>query len=294
MCIRLPLFTCLHIIKKDALLDTWHSQTQGESAFNCVCLEDPLSPSSNVSAFHYYVLNSDLLRDYPIPSTGKQSIDLFASHSNRLKVFTKEFAVIFRMITTYLWIPKRAPKAMPDDAEPHSEEKINGLVYNGTLKKSIYYLSDMDDVDKRMEHEIDSGEVAHAKAVGTSFGKHCSKYNYSEWCLPTMSVSSGYKHITEVSDDQRERLAMSVERLCLEIELESRKTMMETEDLGLYGSVNAHRLNTFRHLFSESSLYSISGFEAKPSNNKFKISYSPLYIRCVSSVDGISCKELYA
>ncbi|CDY49918.1 BnaC03g66020D [Brassica napus] len=190
---------------------------------------DPLSPSSNVSAFHYYVLNSDLLRDYPIPSTGKQSIDLFASHSNRLKVFTKEFAVIF----------------------------------------SIYYLSDMDDVDKRMEHEIDSGEVAHAKAV---------------------------------SDDQRERLAMSVERLCLEIELESRKTMMETEDLGvsalqdlsqhshskLYGSVNAHRLNTFRHLFSESSLYSISGFEAKPSNNKFKISYSPLYIRCVSSVDGIS------
>ena len=37
----------------------------------------------------------------------------------------------------------------------------------------------------------------------------------------------------QVSDDQRERLAMSVERLCLEIELESRKTMMETEDLGV-------------------------------------------------------------
>ncbi|CAF1958376.1 unnamed protein product, partial [Brassica oleracea var. botrytis] len=186
------------------------------------------------------------------------------------KVFTKEFAVIFRLAFVVKFaLSLLAPKAMPDDAEPHSEEKINGLVYNGTLKKSIYYLSDMDDVDKRMEHEIDSGEVAHAKAV---------------------------------SDDQRERLAMSVERLCLEIELESRKTMMETEDLGvsalqdlsqhshskLYGSVNAHRLNTFRHLFSESSLYSISGFEAKPSNNKFKISYSPLYIRCVSSVDGIS------
>lgn len=52
---------------------------------------------------------------------------------------------------------------------------------------SIYYLSDMDDVDKRMEHEIDSGEVAHAKAVGTSFGKHCSKYKYnSKHCQLTI------------------------------------------------------------------------------------------------------------
>ncbi|WZZ51438.1 hypothetical protein YC2023_051545 [Brassica napus] len=46
------------------------------------------------------------------------------------------------------------------------------------------------------------------------------------------------------------------------------------------GSVNAHRLNTFRHLFSEGSLYSISGFEVTSSNNNFELSNSPLAIRC--------------
>ncbi|KAG2265762.1 hypothetical protein Bca52824_072841 [Brassica carinata] len=106
-----------------------------------------------------------------------------------------------------------APKAIPDDAEPHSKEKINELVYNGSLEKSICYLSDMDDEDNQMEHEY-----------------------------------------IVVSADQRERLAMSVERLCLEIEPESRKTMMETEDFGvsalqdlsrhlhskLHGSVSQH------------------------------------------------------
>ncbi|KAF2554190.1 hypothetical protein F2Q68_00034239 [Brassica cretica] len=95
---------------------------------------DRLSPSGNVTTFHYYVLNSDLLRDYPIPSTGKQSIHLFASHT---LIFQKDWA----------------PKAIPDDAEPHSKEKINELVYNGSLEKSICYLRDMDDEDNQMEHE---------------------------------------------------------------------------------------------------------------------------------------------
>ncbi|KAL0733725.1 hypothetical protein Bca4012_009935 [Brassica carinata] len=69
------------------------------------------------------------------------------------------------MITGVSWIPKGAPKAMPDDAETHSKEKIDELIQNGTLKKSICYLSNMNDEDNRMEHEIHSGEVAHAKAV---------------------------------------------------------------------------------------------------------------------------------
>ncbi|KAF3486883.1 hypothetical protein F2Q69_00053029 [Brassica cretica] len=91
------------------------------------------------------MLNSDLLRDYPIPSTGKQSIHLFASHT----VFTNELAVLFRLAFV-LNLPRKdwAPKAIPDDAEPHSKEKINELVYNGSLEKS-----DMDDEDNQIEHE---------------------------------------------------------------------------------------------------------------------------------------------
>ncbi|KAL0885808.1 hypothetical protein Bca101_009791 [Brassica carinata] len=205
-----------------------------------------------------------------------------------LRVFADDFAVLFRMITGVSWIPKGAPKAMPDDAETHSKEKIDELIQNGTLKKSICYLSNMNDEDNRMEHEIHSGEVAHAKARVVS--------SYS--CIACDDSNDvGVVRFLPI----KERLAMSVERLCLGIEPESRKTMMETKDLGvsalqdlsrkshskLHGSVSAHRLNTFGHLYSETSLYSISGFEVTPRNN-FKLSDSPLASSCVSSVDRIS------
>ncbi|KAJ0240784.1 WD40 repeat-containing protein [Hirschfeldia incana] len=76
------------------------------------------------------------------------------------------------MITAVSWIPKGASKAMPDAAEPPSDEKMKELIKNGTLMQSTCYLSDMD--DDEMEGEIQSGEVAHAKAVAKSFGKPCS------------------------------------------------------------------------------------------------------------------------
>ncbi|KAF3571928.1 hypothetical protein F2Q69_00060484 [Brassica cretica] len=57
------------------------------------------------------------------------------------------------------WIPKEVTKANPDDVEPPSKEKIKELIENGTLKKGV----------------MQSGEVAHAKAVAKSFGRPCSK-----------------------------------------------------------------------------------------------------------------------
>lgn len=52
---------------------------------------------------------------------------------------------------------------------------------------SICYLSDMDDEDNGMEREIHSSEVAHAKAVATSFGKQCSQRKYdSKHCKLTI------------------------------------------------------------------------------------------------------------
>ncbi|KAG2240375.1 hypothetical protein Bca4012_023240 [Brassica carinata] len=83
------------------------------------------------------------------------------------------------MITAVSWIPKGAPKVMPDDAEPHSKEKINELSRMAPSRKgeffcisclyytfsinhplicgymdSICYLSDIDEDGNGMECEI--------------------------------------------------------------------------------------------------------------------------------------------
>ncbi|CAF1915930.1 unnamed protein product [Brassica oleracea] len=47
----------------------------------------------------------------------------------------------------------------------------------------------------------------------------------------------------------------------------------------IQGTVNAARLDTYRELFVEGSVYSLSGFDVTRSDNKFRLSDAPVSIR---------------
>nr|VDD55591.1 unnamed protein product [Brassica oleracea] len=88
------------------------------------------------------------------------------------------------MITAVSWIPKEVTKAKPDDVEPPSKEKIKELIENGTLKKGV----------------MQSGEVAHAKAVAKSFGRPCSKSKLL--CLYMMFPIAYSNYLKKISPAQ--------------------------------------------------------------------------------------------
>ncbi|KAF8113572.1 hypothetical protein N665_0048s0033 [Sinapis alba] len=54
---------------------------------------------------------------------------------------------------------------------------------------------------------------------------------------------------------------------------------MDAKATLIQDTVNVHRLNTFRHLFSVGSMYSVSGVDVTQNNLNFKLSDSPVSIR---------------
>ncbi|KAL0885430.1 hypothetical protein Bca101_009412 [Brassica carinata] len=154
-------------------------------------------------------------------SSDLRDIDPVKNEAIRSKSVGAELQTVQEFNPAVSWIPKGAPKVMPDDAEPHSKEKINEL--------------------SRMAPSRKDGVIFHGKS---------SPRSYSKGYLPS--------HASHVSADQRERLAMFLERLdqSRDITREIRKTMMEAEDLGVSA---LHDLSRHRQtlLHSHSKLHGV-------------------------------------
>ncbi|KAH0916906.1 hypothetical protein HID58_024566 [Brassica napus] len=154
-----------------------------------------------------------------------------------------------KMRTAISWIPKGASKAMPDDAEPPSKEKINELIENGLLlkKRGVFSFSCI-----AYDDSIDVGVVRLQTYYSTS--SRLSEVDENKLKL--------------VSADQRERLTISlVERLDQSSDRirQSRRTMMETKDLGQ--DLSQHR---------QTLLHSHSKLHGMDEEEVFKAISSPL------------------
>lgn len=55
--------------------------------------------------------------------------------------------------------------------------------------------------------------------------------------------------------------------------------LLDEQSTLIQGTVNAARLDTYRELFVEGSVYSLSGFDVTRSDNKFRLSDAPVSIR---------------
>ncbi|KAF3590976.1 hypothetical protein DY000_02020523 [Brassica cretica] len=91
----------------------------------------------------------------------------------------------------------------PDDAKPHSKEKINELSRMAPSRKVEFFsisLTCMDEVENGMEHEIHSGDGAHNKAVAKPFGKPCSKSKYNSKHCKLINLIVIVSHLSQSTE----------------------------------------------------------------------------------------------
>ncbi|KAL0873437.1 hypothetical protein Bca101_023142 [Brassica carinata] len=145
-------------------------------------------------------------------SSDLRDIDSVKHEAIRSKSVGAELQTVQEFNPAVSWIPKGAPKVMPDDAEPHSKEKINELSRMAPSRKgeffcisclyytfsinhplicgymdSICYLSDIDEDGNGMECEIHNGELLLMPRLQLSLIVLCTSrligiQNDDRWC----------------------------------------------------------------------------------------------------------------
>ncbi|CAH2078587.1 unnamed protein product [Thlaspi arvense] len=109
------------------------------------------------------------------------------------------------MITSVSWIPKGSLKAVPDVAEPPSNEEIKELIESGAFAGSVDG-SHEDEEEIEEEEEEDGNEVSevdHAKAVAEAFGKS-SKSKKASSSMEVDEVTDSLKELDMDNYDEED------------------------------------------------------------------------------------------